>query len=306
MPEDKKHAHGHDHSQTKENPLLIALFLTGTFFFVELVAGFLSGSLALISDASHMLTDVISIAIALIAIKISNKPADRKRTFGYYRFEVLAPAFNAMMLLCMSLYILYEAYERLFKKNNVLIQTWVMLTVAIIGLLINTICLKILSIGRNSNLNMKGAYLEVLSDMIGSFGVILGAIIIKVTNWQWVDSAIAIAIACWIIPRSWILFRDSINILLEGVPDGIHIEEIQMAILSIPGVIGIHDLHVWGLSSNKISLSVHVVHSLSHQGQHQILFQVRELLNHKFNISHATIQCEIEPCEQSNDSHHFN
>ena len=305
MGENHKHEHHHDHSQVKESPLLLALLLTGAFFIVELVAGFLAGSLALISDAAHMLTDLVAIIIALIAIKIAKKPADRKRTFGYYRFEILAPAFNAIMLLCMSIYILYEAYERIMNKNNMVIQPWVMLNIALIGLIINLICLKILSTGKDSSLNMKGAYLEVLSDMISSVGVIFGAIIIKVTGWQWVDSAIAIAIACWIIPRSWNLFKDSINILLEGVPDNINIDEIQNAILEIPGVVGIHDLHIWALSTHKISLSVHVVHSLSDKGQHQILVQVREMLVYKFHISHSTIQCEIEPCEQAHDVHHF-
>ncbi|APJ04334.1 cation diffusion facilitator family transporter [Silvanigrella aquatica] len=295
----------HNHSHSKEFPLILALLLTISFFGVEIAAGILSKSLALLSDAAHMLTDVVAIAVALISIKISKKPADKKRTFGYYRFEVLAPAFNAILLMLMSIYILYESYLRLIDKNKVEINTYVMLFVSITGLIINVICLKILSHDKNESLNIKGAYLEILSDMISSFGVIIAAIIIKLTHWQWVDSAIAVAIGLWIIPRSWILFKDSINILLEGVPDGIQLEEIKNAILSISGIIGLHDLHVWAIAQNKISLSVHIIYAkTNHYEQHFILKKLRKMLDDDFQITHSTIQFEIEPCEQANEAHH--
>ena len=224
---DEQHNHTHNFKNTKEKPLFLALLLTGTFFFVELFTGIFSGSLALISDSAHMLTDVVGICIALVAIKIAKRPADLKRTYGYYRFEILAPSFNAFLLLFVGIYIIYESYERFTNKQNVELKIGPMFWVAVVGLVINLISMKILSSGSKDNLNLKGAYLEVMNDMLSSVGVIIAAVLIKFTGWQWLDSIVAIAIAGFIIPRTWSLLKDSINILLEGVPKGIHIENIK-------------------------------------------------------------------------------
>ncbi len=289
---------GHNHTyEAKEKPLLFALLLTGLFFFIELFAGIFSGSLALISDAAHMLTDVVGIAIAFISIKIAKKPADLKRTFGYYRFEILASSFNSILLFFVGIYILYESFNRFFYNEQFEIKTGVMLWVAIAGLLINVICLKILTSGKEQSLNIKGAYLEVFSDMLSSVGVIIAALIIQFTNIKWIDSIIAILIAIWIFPRTWSLLKDSINILLEGVPKEFNLENIKNEIVLLNGISNIHDLHIWAITSGKVNFSCHVVYRNDHSPE-DILNAIKILLADKFHIHHVTIQLELADCGQ--------
>ena len=192
----------HDHtSGTNEKALWIALGLTSTVLVAETVGGIITGSLALISDAAHMLTDAAALAIALAAIRIGKRAADRRRTFGYYRFEILAAAFNALMLFGVAIYIVYEAYRRL--GNPPEIQSTNMLAFAAVGLIANIISIRILKSGKDKSLNMKGAYLEVWSDLLGSAGVIAGALVIRYTGWTWVDSAVAVAIGIWVLPENF-------------------------------------------------------------------------------------------------------
>lgn len=254
--------HNHRHRPSRaaggnERSLTIALALTGTFVVIELVGGILTQSLALISDAAHMFTDTAALAIALVAIRIAKRVADARRTFGYYRFEILAAAFNAMLLFGVAVYILYEAYLRL--KAPPQIESTGMLVIAAAGLAINLVSMKVLSAGKDVSLNMKGAYLEVWSDMLGSIGVIIGAVIIKLTGWSWVDSLVAVAIGLWVVPRTWTLLKSSVNILLEGVPEDVDIDQVRQTLLGVSGVASIHDLHVWALTSGKASLTVHLV-----------------------------------------------
>jgi len=212
------HAHGIP-STDNERALRIALALTGSFLIAEVIGGVLTGSLALISDAAHMLTDTAALAIALAAIRIARRPADRRRTYGYHRFEILAAAFNALLLFAVALYILVEAYRRFTSPPE--IHSVGMLVVASIGLIVNLISIRLLSGGQSDSLNVKGAYLEVWSDLLGSIGVIVGAVVIQLTGWSWVDPLVAVAIGLWVLPRTWILLKDSLNFLLEGVPEGI-------------------------------------------------------------------------------------
>ncbi|SUE23339.1 Cadmium, cobalt and zinc/H(+)-K(+) antiporter [Ralstonia pickettii] len=235
--------HDHSHATGNERALKIALALTSTFLLAELIGGILTKSLALISDAAHMFTDAAALAIALAAIQIGKRPADKQRTFGYYRFEILAAAFNALLLFGVALYILYEAYQRLRAPAEV--QSLGMLGIATIGLVVNIVSMRVLAGGREQSLNIKGAYLEVWSDLLGSIGVIFAAIVIRFTGWTWVDSAIAVLIGLWVLPRTWILLKSSINILLEGVPEDIDLPSVEQALLTIPGVRSMHDLHVW-------------------------------------------------------------
>ena len=252
------HDHGHSHAAgANERALKIALGLTTTFLVVELVAGVVTQSLALISDAAHMFTDTAALAIALMAVRMGKKAADTKRTFGYHRFEILAAAFNAMLLFGVAVYIGFEAYLRL--KSPPEVQATGMLVVALIGMAVNLVSMRMLAGGKDTSLNMKGAYLEAWSDMLGSLGVVIGALVIKFTGWLWVDSAVAVLIALWVLPRTWSLLRASVNILLEGVPEGIDLAKVREALLTVPGVTSIHDLHVWALTSGKVSLTVHVV-----------------------------------------------
>jgi cobalt-zinc-cadmium efflux system protein len=295
---------GHDHTAgANERSLKIALALTCTFLVVELVGGFIAHSLALLSDAAHMFTDTAALAIALMAIHIAKRPADSKRTFGYHRFEILAAAFNAMLLLVVAVYILWEAYLRL--KAPPEIGSNLMLGIAIVGLVVNLASMKVLRGGQEESLNVKGAYLEVWADMIGSIGVILGAVVIKFTGWAWVDSAVAILIGLWVVPRTVTLLKSSINILLEGVPEDIDLAKVKEALLSVPGVKSLHDLHVWSVTSGKTTLTVHLVTESATNGETQVLPVVRQRLAKDFGIRHITVQCEVVPCDQRNKADHF-
>jgi cobalt-zinc-cadmium efflux system protein len=263
----------------------------------------LTESLALISDAAHMLTDVTALAIAYIALKLGKKSADDKRTFGYHRFEILAAAFNTLLLFMVAIYILYEAYLRLQHPPE--IQSTGMLIIASIGLVVNLISMRFLHAGKDTNLNFKGAYLEVWSDALGSAGVILGALIIYFFNWTWIDSLIAVLIGLWILPRAWILLKTSLNILLEGVPNGIDIKQLKSILRELDGVHDIHELHVWAISSDKISLTAHVVtnKNLPHDA---LISTVNACLKAEFDISHTTLQIEDKTCLNQEVDCHFN
>ena len=285
--------HGHDHSHavvTEGNArkLTIALILTSTFLVIEVIAGLITQSLALLSDAAHMFTDAAALAIALAAIQIAKRPADNKRTFGYQRFEILAALFNASMLFFVAMYILYEAYQRFTQPPE--IQSIGMLVVASIGLVINLISMKILMSSATESLNMKGAYLEVLSDALGSLGVIIGAVIIYFTNWYWVDTIIAVAIGFWVLPRTWILLKQSINILLEGVPEEVDIEKLRNDLLTLDGVESIHQLKVWAITSKNIHLTVHLF--APNADRKQLHYAAAEMLSHEHGIAEVTLQIE--------------
>ncbi|MBI2791827.1 MAG: cation transporter [Gammaproteobacteria bacterium] len=296
-----EHSHSIPSTQN-ERALWFALVLTSTFMTIEFGAGLLMNSLALLSDASHMLTDASALAIALAAMKTARRPVDFKRTYGYHRFEILAAAFNALLLFGVAIYILYEAYERF--RSPVEIHSTGMMIVAGFGLAINLISIRLLSSGKDISLNLKGAYLEVWSDMLGSIGVLIGGIVIRYTGWGWVDTVVAIGIGFWVLPRTWILLKESLNILLEGAPKGIDADEIRKAIAALSGVVDVHDLHVWVLTSSKNSLTVHVVQN----GQIQsdvLISKIREILAARFQVFHSTIQIELTPCEHSADGCNF-
>lgn len=309
MSHDHDHDHdhgaaGHDHTAgANRRSLRIAFGLTAAFLVVELAGGVVSQSLALISDAAHMFTDVAALAIALMALRIAKRPADAQRTFGYHRFEILAAAFNALLLFGVAVYILYEAWRRLQAPPE--IQSTAMLVIAVVGLAVNLASMRVLRGGQASSLNVKGAYLEVWADMIGSVGVILGAIILAFTGWAWVDSAVAILIGLWVVPRTWALLKSSINILLEGVPEGVDLTEPRQLLLSVPGVRSLHDLHVWAVTSGKSTLTVHLVTEVGVNAERQVLPEVRARLAERFGIHHVTVQCEVEPCSLADEEDHF-
>lgn len=291
---------GHDHAlpaTTKERSLRWALGLTSAFLIAEVVGGVVLNSLALLSDAAHMFTDVAALAIALAAIRIARRPADQRRTFGYHRFEILAAAFNALLLFGVAGYILFEAWQRWRQPEEV--QTTGVLVVAALGLVVNLASMWMLRSGKDASLNVKGAYLEVWSDMLGSIGVIAGAIVIRVTGWNWVDSVIAVAIGLWVLPRTWVLLKDTLNILLEGVPEGIDIAAVRQSLLGLPGVLGVHDLHVWAVTSGRPSLTVHLVHAPDVATPTELLERARAVLAADHRIRHTTVQLETQPCAQA-------
>lgn len=289
--------HGHDHShavvtESNAKKLTFALILTSTFLVIEVIAGFITQSLALLSDAAHMFTDAAALAIALVAIKVGKLPVDSKRTFGYQRFEILAALFNALMLFVVAIYILYEAYQRFSQPPD--IQSGGMMIVATIGLVINLISMKILFSSSQESLNIKGAYLEVLSDALGSVGVIIGAVIIYFTGWMWVDTLIAIFIGFWVLPRTWILLKQSINILLEGVPDEIDIENLRNDLLKLKGVESIHQLKVWAITSKNVHLTVHLF--APQADRNELYKDALEMLTHEHGITEMTLQIEDDEC----------
>ncbi|WP_298625469.1 cation diffusion facilitator family transporter [uncultured Legionella sp.] len=273
---------------SKERSLWLALILTGGFLIAEVIGGIVTGSLALLSDAAHMLTDVTALVISLIAIYVSKKPADTLRTFGYYRFEILAAAFNAILLFCVALFILFEAYQRL--KQPPEIYSTGMLIIALLGLGVNLISMKLLSHNEEKSLNLKSAYLEVWSDMLSSLGVIIAALLIQFTHLAWIDSLVAVLIGLWVLPRTWLLLKETINILLEGVPEGIEVSKITSAIKSIQNVLDVHDLHIWAITSDKVSLTAHLV--VQEGDAEKIRTQVQDMLLSEFNITHTTLQLE--------------
>lgn len=282
--------HSHDHVAGANARMLgWALAITATFLVVEVAGGLYFNSLALLSDAGHMLTDVAALAIALLAIRLGAKPPDEKRSFGYRRSEILAAAFNALMLFVIAIYIFVEAIDRF--RDPQPIQSWGMMAVAAVGLVVNLVAMRMLVAGKEASFNVKGAYMEVWADMIGSVGVIVGAILIRFTGWTWIDPLVAVLIGLWVLPRTWILLRGTVNILLEGVPDGIDLREVRDMVKRVPGVVKLPQLHVWSISNGMNRATVHAVASPeSDIGGMQR--DIARLLHDRFDIADSTIQVE--------------
>ena len=286
------HAHT-DHAATRAGQhtraLAATLALTTTFLVVEVVGAIWTGSLALLADAGHMLTDVGGLVLALFAIRFAAKPPTPEKTYGFYRVEILAALANALVLLGISAFILYEAYRRFQDPPPVLGRP--MLVVATVGLAVNIIAVWLLRSRSQESLNLKGAYLEVLSDALGSVGVIVAALIVLTTGWRLADPLIGAGIGLFIIPRTWGLLRQAVNILLEGTPPHVNLGELQGAMASIPGAVQVHDLHVWTLTSGKYAMSGHVVVD-DVAAADRLLRDLHALLHDRFGVEHTTIQIE--------------
>jgi cobalt-zinc-cadmium efflux system protein len=284
-------SHGHVTSAAGRNKknLLIVFGLTSFYLVAEVVGGLWTGSLALLADAGHMLTDVAGVGLALLAIWFAEKPASPERTYGYYRVEILAAMTNAVVLILISLYILYEAYERF--RNPPEVQSTGMLIVAGIGLVVNIVGMYILRAGSEESLNMKGAYFEVLSDMLTSIGVIIAGIIMLLTGWYYADPLISAGIGLFILPRTWLLLKDAVGVLLEGTPSDVDLAKLRETLTKIEGVVDIHDLHVWSLTSGVNAMSVHAV--ITDNSEHDdVLRRIHETCTEEFKISHITVQTE--------------
>ena len=271
--------------------LVGALALTTAFLVAEVVGAFISGSLALLADAVHMLTDAGGLALALFAIWFASRPAYPTKTYGYLRTEVLAALINAIVLLLLAAYILYEAYQRVFEPPEVLSTP--MLIVGVVGLVVNIISMRLLAAGSEESLNLKGAYFEVLADMLGSIGVMISALVIMFTGWNLTDPIIGAAIGVFIVPRTWTLLKHSVNILLEGTPVGFDVPKLEKVLRALPDVVDVHDLHVWTVTSGIDAMSGHLV-VLDGADDQAILVAARELLHDDFDIQHTTIQVETE------------
>lgn len=251
---------GHDHGLSKikyEKPLWWAFGLTLVLLAAEVIGGLLTNSLALLSDAAHMGTDVIALGIALVAVRLARWPHDARRTYGYARMEAIGAMVNGGLLFLVAGYILWEAAAR-FRQPAEVASTG-MLVIATFGLVVNLISMRLLKAGSGSSLNVRGAYLEVWADMLGSIGVIVAALIIKLTGWTLVDPIVAVLIGLWVLPRTWTLLREAGQVLMQGVPDGLDMDAVRAAILGIPHVSAVHDLHAWALGSKEPILTAHVV-----------------------------------------------
>lgn len=256
---------------------------------VEAVGGWLTNSLALIADAGHMLTDVAALTLTLSAIWFAGRPATAKKTFGYYRLEILAAFVNGIALVLLSIWVIYEAYERW--QTPPAINGMRLTVIAVGGLIVNIIAARLLHHGHQHDLNMRGAWLHVMGDLLGSATAIVAGILIAAFGWLWADPLCSVLISLIIIFGSWRLIMDSVNVLLEGTPAHIDLAAVENTILQTEGVAGVHDLHVWTISSGMEALSAHIHHdeSVLHT---DLLGKVRERLHDAFGIDHLTIQME--------------
>jgi len=277
--------------------IAIALSITAVIFLAELIGGFLSNSLALLSDAGHMLTDTMALALALGAMYFAARPANSKKTFGFYRLEILSALFNGSFLVMVSLYIFYEAYQRFMRPEEV--ASVLMLIVAGIGLVANIVGAIILAKGSKENLNVRGAFLHVVSDAISSCGVIIGGIIIYFTGWLMIDPILGVMIGLLILRGAIGLVSEATNILLEATPKGIKLEEVVAEIKKVPGVKGLHDVHIWTITSGMNTIAAHLLIDDAKVDQTaEILHQVRHVLEEKYQIKHFTFQTECESCPE--------
>ena len=295
------HAHGHAHagrwdSAGGRRDLLIALSITVLMMVAEAIGGYLSNSLALLSDAGHMLTDNLALLLSFFAMKFASMPATGRKTFGFYRLEILAALVNGVVLVLLSLYIIYEAYLRLVHPQPV--QGTLMLVIAVIGLVANIVGAFFLFKHSHANLNIRGAYLHIVGDALSSVGVVIGGAIIIATDWSLIDPILSILISLVIIYGAWSLVREAVSILLESVPAHINIEDVATEISRIKGVRVAYHIHVWTITSGVYAMSAHVlIDDQPVSGSREIVSSINELLEHKFNVLHSTLQLECERCE---------
>ena len=302
------HAHQHDHTHPHAHPhthrdggrhdhtreasqrtLLIVLALTFGYMLAEAVGGYLANSLALLSDAGHMLTDVAALTLSLFAVRFASRPATPRKTYGFYRLEILAALANGVTLIVLSLLICVEAYHRLLRPETV--QGWTLIWISTGGLAVNLISAWMLSHSHDENLNIRGALLHVLGDLLGSVAAIAAGVMIIWRGWVWADPLFSVVISLLIIYSSWRLVADAVNVLLEGAPSHINAAAVEEAMRSSPGVRAVHDLHIWTITSGRHAVTVHVVINDASES-YRILRELREMLARRFALTHSTIQIE--------------
>ncbi|MBB3263498.1 cobalt-zinc-cadmium efflux system protein [Azospirillum sp. OGB3] len=301
-----EHGHGHSHTATvtadSERRILLVLLMTASLMVVEVVGGVLSGSLALLADAGHMLTDAAALALAWLAFRLGRRPSDRRRSFGYHRLQVLAAFVNGLSLFLLSAWILWEAAQRLMEPQPVLGGT--MMAVAVLGGLGNLAGLYILHRGDRENLNVRGAALHVLGDLLGSVAAVAAAGIILATGWTPIDPILSVLVALLILRGAWEVVRQSAHILVEGTPVGIDVDELRSALHeAVPAVTDIHHVHVWSLTAERPLLTMHAVVPPG-TDRDAVLRDLVETLRGRFGIGHATVQVETGPCPDAREMHH--
>jgi cobalt-zinc-cadmium efflux system protein len=287
--------HDHDPEQRNLTRVLIALVLTGTFMVVEVIGGIISGSLALLADAGHMLTDTMALGLAAAAFHVSRRPAGGSLTYGYQRFQILAAFVNGLSLLAIVGWIFFEAVRRFVTPRDILGET--MLIVAAAGLLVNVISFAVLHSGDQENLNIRGAALHVAGDLLGSVAAIVAAIVIIYTGWTLIDPILSIAVAFLILRSAWVLVKRSAHVLLEGAPDWLDVAEMEDRIIAqVKGVEGIHHVHVWGLTPQQLMLTMHLALAADAPSQSGVVREVKAFLDKEYGIGHSTIEVEVDGC----------
>ncbi len=282
-------AHGHSAAGAGRGRLLIVLALVVTFLVVEVLGGLLTNSLALLADAGHMLTDAVGVGLALLAINFAARPPSVTNSIGYNRHEIQAAVANAVLLFGVAAYILFEAYLRFSEPPEV--HSLPMLGVAAAGLVVNLVSMRLLAVGAKRSLNMRGAYLEVLGDMLGSVAVLVAGLVILTTGWGLADPIASVLISLLIVPRTWSLLRDAIDVLLQATPKGLNLDEVRAHLLRGEGIVDAHDLHAWTLTSGMHVISAHVVIEPTADAA-EVLDEVCHCLSDDFDMEHSTIQLE--------------
>jgi len=295
-----KGTHGHRHTNESWRRLSIVLVLTALYMFAEVIGAWWTGSLALLADAGHMFTDVAALILALTAVWFGSRPATSKKTFGYYRLEIIAALVNGVALVVISLFIFYGAYERWLSPP--VVKTGPMIVVAIGGLIVNLACAWILHARQEVDLNMRGAWMHVMGDALGSVAAILAGACMALFGWYEADAIFSVVISLLIIVGSVRLIKESTNVLLEGTPAHINLAAVENAILNTRGVADVHDLHVWTITSGREALSAHVIHAES-ISQPDLLRELRTKLHDRFGVDHLTIQMETSDFED--ETFHF-
>lgn len=274
---------------------MVALVLTGAFMIVEVIGGIISGSLALLADAGHMLTDTMALALAAMAFQVCKRPPDGKLTFGYQRFQILAAFVNGLSLLAVVGWIIYEAINRFIEPNEILGET--MLVVAAAGLLVNLFSFAVLHSGDQENLNIRGAALHVAGDLLGSVAAIVAALVIIYTGWMLIDPILSIAVAALILKSAWALVKRSGHILLEGAPEWLDVKAMQSRIVAgVTGVDEIHHVHIWGLTPQALMLTMHMSISDQAASQSDVIRDTKRFLKAEYGIGHSTIEVDVDGC----------
>ena len=285
----------HSHIRDNMRRVVIALLLTGSFMVVEVIGGILSGSLALLADAGHMLTDTMALALAAVAFQVCKRPADAKLTYGYHRFQILAAFVNGLSLLFIVGWILVEAVDRFLAPTEVLGKT--MLVVAAAGLVVNLIAFAVLHGGDRENLNIRGAAVHVAGDLLGSVAAIVAALVIIYTGWTPIDPILSVAVAMLILRSAWILVKRSAHVLLEGAPEWLDTKIMQDRIVGqVPVVSSIHHVHVWGMTPQDLMLTMHVRLASEPGNPTECIRQIKEVLRAEYGIGHSTIEIETDDC----------
>jgi cobalt-zinc-cadmium efflux system protein len=294
-------SHRHSAAGASRGRLLVVLALVVSYLAVEVVGSLLTNSLALLADAGHMLTDAVGVSLALLAIYFAARPASSSKSYGYYRLEILAAVANAVLLFGVAAYILFEAYQRFTDPPTVV--SLPMLAIAGVGLVVNFVSMRLLASGAERSLNVRGAYLEVMGDFLGSVAVLVAAVVMLLTGWAYADPIASVLIAVLILPRAWALVREAVDVLLQATPRGIDLDEVRAHLLRAEGVADAHDLHAWALTSGMNVVSAHIIVEPG-ANPASVLDEVCACLSDDFDMEHSTIQLETTDRRRLEQQHH--